>query len=207
MNPSDLFESLQNWTNQLSQSWLALDPKVRQRLNQCAGQTVEIECTRPSLTAHVNLHRDHVTVHHGPATAPNVQLRGSAPALLGRALADNGHAGVDVNGDETLLLELLDILRSYRPDLAPILAKVFGDETAQTLTAIIELGSETALQFTSNQFHELLHTSRRAMQHRFAAQAEADELHSQLDQLRLRIDRTAARIQHLEQSSRRSSLQ
>ena len=207
MKPTDLFETLQNWTNQLSQSWLSLDPLVQQRLNNCANQTIEVECTQPSLIAHINIFTDRVTLHRGPAAAPNVQLRGTAPALLNRALSDEGLATVEVNGDETLLLELLDILRSYRPDLAPVLAKLLGDDSAQTITAALELAAQTARGLASSQIHDVMHTSKTLMQRHFAAQAEADELQSQLDQMRLRIDRAAARLQHLEQSSQRRSKQ
>ncbi len=205
MKPTDLFETLQNWTNQLSQSWLSLDPLVQQRLNNCADQTIEVACTQPSLILHISIFTDRVTLHRGPAAAPNVQLRGTATALLSRALTDEGPATVEVNGDETLLLELLDILRGYRPDLAPVLAKLLGDDTAQTITAALELAAQTARRLASGQIQDTMHTSKNSVQRHFAAQIQADELQSQLDQLRLRIDRAAARVQHLEQSSERRS--
>jgi ubiquinone biosynthesis protein UbiJ len=207
MNPTDLFETLQNWTNQLSQSWLSLDPLLQQRINNCADQTVEVECTQPSLIVHINIFTDRLTLHRGPAAAPNVQLRGTATALLSRALTDESLATVEVNGDETLLLELLDILRGYRPDLAPVLAKLLGDDTAQTITAALELAAQTARRLASSQIQDVVQTSKTSMQRHFAAQVEADELQSQLDQLRLRIDRAAARVQNLEQSSQRRSKQ
>ena len=39
--------------------------------------------------------------------------------LLKRALVNDGKAAVEVNGDETLLLELVSILGSFRPDPRP----------------------------------------------------------------------------------------
>ena len=207
MNPTDLFETLQNWTNQLSQSWLSPDPLLQQRINNCADQTVEIECTQPSLIVHINIFTDRLTLHRGPAAAPNVQLRGTAAALLSRVLTDEGLATVEVNGDETLLLELLDILRGYRPDLARLLAKLLSDGTAQTIAAALELAAQTAHRLASSQIQDIVHTGKTSMQRHFAAQVEADELQGQLDQLRLRIDRAAARVQNLEQSSQRRSKQ
>ena len=71
-----------------------------------------------------------IQVRAGSAIAPNVQLRGHALELLKRALANDSQAAVEVNGDETLL-ELVNILANFRPDPAPVLAKVFGDDRAR----------------------------------------------------------------------------
>ena len=96
MNSSDLFEILQDSANQLSRSWLALDPLVQRRLQGLAGQVIEIECTQPELTAHLNFLDDGLELRHGATAAPNVQLRGSAPALFSRMLSVESNTNVEV---------------------------------------------------------------------------------------------------------------
>ena len=131
----------------------------------------------------------------GPAVAPNVQLRGTAPALLGRALSIEGNAAVEVNGDETLLLQLLEILSGYRPDPTPVLAKLIGNDPAQTLSAALELGAQTAMGLVESGIHDLLQRSTEGIHRRFTSRSNADGLQTQLDDMRLRIDRAAARVQ------------
>ena len=207
MNSSDLFELLQDWVNQLSRSSLALDPLVQQRLQHLDGQVIEIECTQPELTVQVTVVGPSLELRRGPAAAPNVQLRGTAPALLGRVLSIEGNAAVEVNGDETLLLQLLEMLRSYRPDPTPVLAKLIGNDPAQTLSAALELGTQTAMGLVESAIHDLMQQSTEGIQRHFTARSHADALQNQLDDMRLRIDRAAARIQRLEQSTRSSSEQ
>ena len=207
MNSSDLFELLQDWVNQLSRSSLALDPLVQQRLQHLDGQVIEIECTQPELTAHVTVVSAGLDLSRGPAVAPNVQLRGTAPALLGRALSIEGNAAVEVNGDETLLLQLLEILSGYRPDPTPVLAKLIGNDPAQTLSAALELGAQTVMGLVESGIHDLLQRSTEGIHRRFTSRSNADGLQTQLDDMRLRIDRAAARVQQLEQSTRSSAEQ
>ena len=202
MNSSDLFELLQDWVNQLSRSWLALDPLVQQRLQNLTGQVIEVECTEPELTAHITVVGASLELNHGAATAPNVQLRGTAPALLGRALSIESKAAVEVNGDETLLLQLLEILSGYRPDPTPALAKLIGNDPAQTLSAALELGAQTTMGLVESGIHDLMQRSTGTLQRHFTTRSNADALQNQLDDMRLRIDRAAARVQQLEQSPR-----
>ena len=207
MNSSDLFELLQDWVNQLSRSSLALDPLVQQRLQHLDGQVIEVECTQPELTAHVTVVSAGLDLSRGPAVAPNVQLRGTAPALLGRALSIEGNAAVEVNGDETLLLQLLEILSGYRPDPTPVLAKLMGNDPAQTLSAALELGAQTTMGLVESGIHDLMQRSTGSLQRHFTTRSNADALQNQLDDMRLRIDRAAARVQQLEQSPRSSAEQ
>ena len=120
---------------------------------------------------------------------------------FGRALSIEGNAAVEVNGDETLLLPLLEILSGYRPDPAPVLAKLIGNDPAQTLSAALELGAQTAMGLVESGIHDLLQRSTEGIHRRFTSRSNADGLQNQLDDMRLRIDR-ATRVQQLEQSPR-----
>lgn len=207
MNSSDLFEILQDSANQLSRSWLALDPLVQRKLQGLAGQVIEIECTQPELTAHLNFLDDGLELRHGATAAPNVQLRGSAPALFSRMLSVESNTNVEVNGDETLLIQLLEILRSHRPDPAPLLAKLVGNDPAQSITAAFELGIQTVIEIVNGGIDDAMQNSKNGLQGYFASQTNAKALQHQLDHLRLRIDRAAARVRDLEQSKTRSTEQ
>jgi ubiquinone biosynthesis protein UbiJ len=172
-----------------------------------AGQVIEIECTQPELTAHLNLLDDGLELRYGAAAAPNVQLRGSASALFSRMLSVEGNTNVEVNGDETLLIQLLEILRSHRPDPAPLLAKLVGNDPAQTITAAFELGMQTVIEQVNGGIDDAIQNSKNGLQSYFVAQTNAETLQHQLDHLRLRLDRAAARVHNLEQSKTRSTEQ
>ena len=64
-------------------------------------------------TCYADITDQGIQVRAGSAIAPNVQLRGHASELLKRALANDSQAAVEVNGDETLLLELVNILGTF----------------------------------------------------------------------------------------------
>ena len=54
---------------------------------------------------------------------------------------------------------------------------------------------------------DLLQRSTEGIHRRFTSRSNADGLQTQLDDMRLRIDRAAARVQQLEQSTRSSAEQ
>ena len=118
-----------------------------------------------------------------------------------KSFVNDGKAAVEVNGDETLLLELVSILGSFRPD-APALAKVLN-ERAQSLTALFELGADTAMKFARNQVQDVQQASKDTMRANFTSTSELNQLQDRLDQMRLQIDRVSARIERLEQASQR----
>ena len=201
MNPEGITEQLQDWANLFSQQLLASDPICSQRLAKLAGQSVEVACTQPEFTCYADITDQGIHIHAGSASAPNVQLRGPASELLKRALVNDGKAAVEVNGDETLLLELVSILGSFRPDPAPALAKVLGNDRAQNLTALFELGADTAMKFARNQVRDVQQASKDTMRANFTSTGELNQLQDRLDQMRLQIDRVSARIERLEQAS------
>lgn len=201
MNSQRVIEQLQAWADELCARSLALDPMSAKRMRKFAGYSMEVECTKPDITWHANITECGIEVRLGAAPAPNVHLKGSAVELLKRALATNSGAAVEVNGDETLLLELLSVLSDFRPDLAPVLATLLGRDRAQTLSAFLELGADSAIQFARSQFQEVERASRHSMNRNFTGRADMGNLQNQLDQLRLQIDRVAARLERLEQSA------
>ena len=202
MNPEGVIEQLQDWANLLSQQLLAIDPICSQRLAKLAGQSVEVECIQPKFTCYADITDQGIQVRAGSAIAPNVQLRGHASELLKRALANDSQAAVEVNGDETLLLELVNILTNFRPDPAPALAKVVGDDRAQSLTALFELGADTAMKFARKQVWDIKQTGKDTMRANFTGTSDLNQLQDQLDQMRLQIDRVSARLERLEHTGR-----
>ncbi|NCF32354.1 MAG: hypothetical protein GWP50_02150 [Proteobacteria bacterium] len=202
MNPQGVIEQLQDWANLLFARSLALDPICARRLADLAGQSIEVACAQPDITWHADITDGGIEVRLGPALTPNVQLRGSATELLKRALANDTQAAVEVNGDETLLLELVAVLSGFRPDIAPMLAKLIGDTRAQSVTALFELGADSALKFARSQIQEVQQASERTMSQNFTGTKDMNQLQDQLDQLRLQINRVDARIHQLEEAKR-----
>jgi ubiquinone biosynthesis protein UbiJ len=83
-----------------------------------------------------------------------------------------------------------------------MLAKLIGDTRAQSITALFELGADSALKFARSQIQEVQQASERTMSQNFTGTKDMNRLQDQLDQLRLQIDRVDARIHQLEEAKR-----
>ena len=106
-----------------------------------------------------------------------------------------------MNGDETLLLELVRLSEVFAQTETFALAKVLGNDRAQSLTALFELGADTAMKFARNQVQDVQQASKDTMRANFTSTSELNQLQDRLDQMRLQIDRVSARIERLEQAS------
>ena len=111
MNPEGITEQLQDWANLFSQQLLASDPICSQRLAKLAGQSVEVACTQPEFTCYADI-TDQASTYM-QARRPHQMCNCEAGQATERALVNDGKAAVKVNGDETLLLELVSILGSF----------------------------------------------------------------------------------------------
>jgi ubiquinone biosynthesis protein UbiJ len=180
---------------------LYADPGLLARLGVLQGRCIEIQCTAPTTTWHLNIAERGIETVHGPAEAPAVIVRGAAIDLA-RWLAPgkaNGH--VTITGDDTLLLEVLEILRDFDPDLASPLSKLLGPELSDTLLGTAEMG----LKGLQSLFAGVGQSVKDQAAGNFVQQTELNSLLTGIDKLRLRVDRLAAKVRRHEQSRRQAS--
>jgi len=180
---------------------VAGSPRARQLLSQLDGHRMQIVAR---LTPwHVVLHASNgrLLVSRGEPAQADVTLSGtpfSLLALLREEPADVIRRGdVDIAGDAELATGFQELLQLLRPDLEAGLARVVGDIPAygagSLLRKALDLGRSSLRTQAMNAGEYLAH-ERRVL----VPRAEAEEFLQQVDILRERADRLAARVQALE---------
>lgn len=203
---SDILDKfLADFVNLICRQAAALDPGLERKMASIAGQVIEIRCTTPAKTWHLKLDDTSMVLHNGPATNPNVAIQGSAPNLL-KALASGGSSTeIEINGDETVLLELSALIKDFYPDLVTPLGVVLGDKRAGKVAATLEMGLSVLTNFASNLGEDIAQTAGAKVADRFTTtEAFADHL-NELDTLRLRVDRLSAKISRRERTTARDT--
>lgn len=185
----------------LANQSLDLDPASRARLAGLEGRRVQITADLPppfgrrdfALTVGAGRLR---FLPHAPEE-PNVIVCGRPPDLVAWLLGGEAAGGsrLSIDGDTTVLAELRHVLTSFRPDFAGPLSRVLGPELSQSALGAAELAIATARSALEGAGRTVSDGAGRA----FVGRAQADRFLDEMDDLRLRVDRLAARVQAQEQ--------
>lgn len=179
----------------LSRASLGSDPAVRERLLTLEGRLVKVVCEVPPLTFYLMVKDGELLCCSSIDEKPNVIITGNAAALVRWLSAPTQIDDILIEGDEAVLLELSTALAGFSPSLLTPLTRFLGADTAQTLLGGAEL---TISAFRSAAEGVGLALEKTAAS-RFVTRADTNALLDALDELRLRIDRLAARIKEEEQ--------
>ncbi len=181
---------------ELANRSLDLDPSHRARLSALEGRQIQITATLPPpLTERhfaLAVTGGRLRFFPHPPERPNVIVRGSPPNLMARLVGGESAAatGLSIDGDETVLAELAAALTAYRPDFGGPLGSLLGRELAQAALGAAELALSTA--------HSVLqaagHTAKQEAARSFVDRRQAERFLDELSDLRLRVDRLAARV-------------
>ena len=195
--PVDMFGmALADMATRITRQAVQADPLLSARLLNLQGNTVELQCTLPQVTWHIHIEDGSLRTQAGPAAAPQAVVRGSLAALSSWLLPGASMEGVEVSGDNTLLLELADILRDFSPDPTAGFNNLFGNELATTLMG----GAEAGLQALQSLLKGAGQTVQDQATSQFVQQPQLSAFLDGVDQLRLQVDRLAARIAELEKN-------
>ncbi len=168
---------------------LHTDPQLRARLQALTGNTVEINCTMPPLDWHLTVIDGGLQLAQGRAHSPQVIVQGSAVDLAAWIFPGQAAGRINIEGDETLLLEVVDILRGFQPDIQDPLGEFLGPQLAQTILGTAELGLQG--------LRSMLEGVGKAAQGSGPGRVQQEQLNTVLDgidELRLRVDRLAAQV-------------
>jgi len=187
-----------------------LDPDTRGRLDALDGRAVTLDLAgasgraAPALRIAVDAGRLRV----GPAFEGDSALRVSATpgSLIGLALA-RGRDGalppgrVSIAGDAELARRLEQLATRYAPDLDAAFARVFGDvagfQIARAFRGAFAWSRKSAASLARDTAEFLTEEGRDLV-----ARAELDTFLDDVDTLRERADRVAARVQRIAQHGR-----
>jgi ubiquinone biosynthesis protein UbiJ len=177
---------------------LSLDEPTRAQLGTLEGRRVGIELTGTPLALAIEVHEGRVRVGPHWQTAGNLNLRAAPGSLLAFALRRGDESlvppgKVDISGDAELARRLEKLLRGFRPDIEEGFAKTFGDvigvPLARALHAAFDWSRESAEALARDTADFLRDESRDLI-----APAEMDQFLDDVDGLRDRVERLAARV-------------
>lgn len=180
---------------------LALDAPLRAQLAGLEGRRIGIDLRGTGLALALTVNDGRLRVGPHWEQPGDLNLRASPGSLLALALRGAGAAPlapgkVEIAGDAELARRLETLLRAYRPDVEEAFARVFGDivgvPLARGLLSAWSWSRESAQALVRDGAEFLRDESRDLL-----APAEMDALLDDIDLLRERADRLAARIARL----------
>lgn len=192
------------FVNTLTNATLSLDPLSGARLQALQGRCVHLVIQLPAVadrTFSLLVNDGKLEIAPYPVPEPNAIARGTLVDLLGWVAGGAGTSGtISFEGDETVLQELSDIFRRYRPDLSEPVAGLLGSEVAENLLNVAE-GAIAALRSAAQGAGSAL---QRGTAQRYVTRTSMNAFLDVLDDTRARVDRLAQRVQ-AEESRPRSA--
>jgi ubiquinone biosynthesis protein UbiJ len=187
---------------------LALDPALRNELSALEGRRIELTMEAPSLAMELSVRAGCLAV--GPAnphfadasSEPDLAVRGTLGALLAqlpflRPGTGSGTGKMKIAGDAELARQLQRLAERYDPDWNLPFTEVFGDvlgvQLASGVRAALRAGRDGAAQLARHGAEFLTEESRDVI-----GRAELDAHLDDVDVLRDRVERLAARMQNLQ---------
>lgn len=178
---------------------LRYDPATRLGLARLEGKIIALHITAPALTFFVMPMDDELRLMSHWDGAVDTRISGSLLALMQLAqteIHNLKHSGVTVMGDLQLLAELQRLLKNLDIDWEEMLSQFTGDvighQSAELLRA--QLGWVKDRTRNSQRLtREFLTEELQAL----PAKAELENFYQQVDELRLAVDRAAARVEIL----------
>ena len=178
---------------------LVYDPGSRIALAALAPQVLAIKLTAPEFTFFVAPDDSGIRLLGHCEYPITTQLQGTLPALISLAKHDRINlkdSGVELIGNSLFLADLQKIFKNLDIDWEEILSKIFGDLLGHQGAAAIRQKMTWAKDRANNiqrLTSEFLTEELRAL----PSKSELEFFYSQVDELKLDVDRIEARIEQL----------
>ncbi|QEY17792.1 hypothetical protein D0C16_18415 [Cellvibrio sp. KY-GH-1] len=179
---------------------LRYDPATRLKLARLSGKILAVNITAPvAINLFVMPLDEEIELMANWDGEVDTQLSGSLMALLQLSTTEIHnlkYSGVTAMGDLTLLADLQQLLKHLDIDWEDMLSQFTGDiighQTAQIIRAKFGWAKDRA-QTAARLGKEFLTEEYQAL----VSKPELDDFHQQVDELRLAVDRAAARVEKL----------
>lgn len=178
---------------------LAYDPASRIALEQLTPQVLAIQITSPDIKVYLLPTLDGVNLRGHYEGEITTQVQGSLPALISLVKSERLNlkdSGVQIFGSTSFLAELQKILKTLEIDWEEMLTRVFGDIIGHQGAEFIRGKMSWTKDRTANiqrLTSEFLTEELRVLPNK----PELDFFNAQVDELKLGVDRVAARIDHI----------
>ncbi|HCW95455.1 ubiquinone biosynthesis accessory factor UbiJ [Stutzerimonas balearica] len=180
---------------------LRLDPTALPRLARLAGRIIEIDCSAPAMQLFVLVEEDGLRLASSWAADADCRLRAPASSLV-RLLVSRQKTAVlhepqvSIDGDSGVLMSLAEVLQDLELDweyeasrwLGPVGAQLLGTGVRTPTRWLRESGDSLRQDLA-----DYLTEESRAL----VGQQEAEARFSEIDDLKLALDRLEARIERL----------
>jgi ubiquinone biosynthesis accessory factor UbiJ len=180
----------------LANASLDLDPASQARLAALEGYRVQVVADAPPplgpLHLGLTVTAGRLRFHARALDRPNVIVRG-APMDLATWLATGqatASGGLTIDGDGTVLQELMNLVRGFRPDPGGPLERLLGPDLAARALGGVELmlaGLRSAAEAAGAAVGQ-------GAARQFVDRQQLERFLDGVDDLRLRVDRLAARV-------------
>lgn len=188
-------DNLAALASNLARAGLGLDPKMRNRLAALDGRSIAITSTLPPVRLWLVVEAGQLVVKSDYAGKANVAVSGTGLELASWLAAPHRIDNITIEGDETVLLEVTSVLREFEPDLLRPFTDLFGARNAERMLG----GAELAVSAIRSAAQGVGHAIEQTAAAQFVTREDTSALLDVLDDLRLRIDRLAARIKAAEE--------
>jgi len=195
---STLLSTIAPLVSALTNNLVTLDANATARLAKLEGAALRFETIAPDDCITLTVRAGQLEVDHRPVSPPAVIVRGRSGALVESFLrGDLAASALEITGDETLLAELVDVLRGLRPDVEAPLSRFIGQESARNVVGFLEYGMETLGRIARDLGEESQRLARREAHRYYIDRTDLDHLDERRHAATLRVDRLEARIARL----------
>ena len=122
----------------LSNAVLDLDLAAKSKLERLEGRCIQI-CAE-GMVYSLLVSQQKIHLYYSEDFDWDVRLKGDFLSLSKLLLGNRSTTGVQIDGDELLLSELLAIFGSVKPDIESPLAAILGEAPAQSISGMLQLG-------------------------------------------------------------------
>lgn len=185
---------------------VALDPDTREAIDKLEGRRIGVHLRGPEIAFSIAARNGTLQIEPPPNTgddgsANDFEVNATPGSLLALALGRDGDARpagkVEIAGDAELAHRVQKLARDYKPDFEAAFAAVFGEVAgtaiARALHDAAKRAGEGARHFRDDTVDWLRDEARLTVPH-----AEMNAFLDDVDGLRERTERLAARIRHLD---------
>ena len=186
---------------------LALDPETQSTLRTLEGRRVQLTLDAPLLALQLTARDGRFEVgppSRDPGDEPDLAVRSTLGGLLAQLpflKSPTAPIGkLRIAGDAELARQLQRLAEQFDPDWTQPFAEVFGDvlgvQIANLLRGALRFGRDSAGKFARNSAEYLTEESRDVI-----GRDELDAFHDDVDALRDRVERVAAKVAALDRAT------
>jgi ubiquinone biosynthesis protein UbiJ len=181
---------------------ILLDPISKNKLNKLVGNIYAVKCTAPDISIFITVHEEGFLLSPAITDEEHSEIIGSANALLKLLFTQDKsniirNNDIQLNGDASSIQDLQVILFKLDIDWEYQLSKLIGDVPTQTFSESLDFlnnflnKSVTGLK---TNIDEYIHDEKNIAPTAY----EIENFYHRIDALRLRLDRSHAKLTKLE---------